>query len=211
MKRVYKYLFVFLGSLFIFPLVSNAQCSYERQAELSKIAANVKFSYTYEMQQTVELRPAFKIYITNLTKDIYIRDEYNDLTILGTGEKQINYSDLSSATFTIYSNDSACRGELLMTQHVNMPSYNSYSQSEKCKQNPDFKFCALWNAEPSSETQFDEELEKKQNKTEVKENEDENGLVYFFNQNKKIIITTILAFAALIVIIIIRKKHFSKM
>ena len=132
MKRVYKYLFVFLGSLFIFPLVSNAQCSYERQAELSKIAANVKFSYTFEMQETVELRPLFKIFITNLTNDIYIVDDYNGLTILGNGEKQVNYGDVSSATFKIYSNDPACRGELLMTQHVNMPSYNPYSRSEEC-------------------------------------------------------------------------------
>lgn len=212
MKRVYKYLFVFLGSLFIFPLVSNAQCSYERQAELSKIAANVKFSYTFEMQETVELRPLFKIFITNLTNDIYIVDDYNGLTILGTGEKQVNYGDVSSATFKIYSNDPACRGELLMTQHVNMPSYNPYSRSEECKQNSDFKFCDLWNAEPSSEAQFNEELEKQKSQQKVKENIDnENAISYFLEKNKSIIIATIIAIIALIVIIFIRKKHFGKM
>ena len=98
MKRVYKYLLVFLGSLFLFPLVSNAECSYERQAELSKIASNVQFSYTYEV---VEGTPQFNVNIINLTNDIYVQYT-NDMfrpIISGVGEKTIAGTNGSTMNF----------------------------------------------------------------------------------------------------------------
>lgn len=209
MKRIYKYLFVFLGSLFIFPLVSSAECSYERQAELSKIAANVKFSYTYEMQEAIELRALFKIYITNLTKDIYVRDEYNDLTIAGVSEKTVNYGDVSPAVFQIYSNDSSCKGELLTTKYVNMPTYNSYSQRQECQENPDFEFCEIWNAKPESETQFNDKMTKyqKQKTTDNSEKTEEKDLLYFFQRNKTTLIIVAICVFVLITIAILRRKY----
>lgn len=184
MKRVYKYLFVFLGSLFMFPLVSNAACSYERQAELSKIAANVQFSYTYDV---VNGNPQFTINITNLTNDIYIENT-NDISrqiISGVGEKTISSVNGRTMNFVIYSNDNNCRGEIIVTKYLNVPKFNDLSSDEECKKNPNFKYCQVWTDNESITTeQFEETLE------EYKTNNDNNGNLQdqdFWQQIKKFI------------------------
>ena len=47
--RYIKYVvFTFICMIFV-PLVSYADCDYQREAELSRIASNVQINYTYEI------------------------------------------------------------------------------------------------------------------------------------------------------------------
>lgn len=205
MKRAYKYLFVFLGSLFMFPLVSNAECSYERQAELSKIASNVQFSYTYDVTNGT---PQFTVNITNLTNDIYVVDNKGDTFVNNEISKM--YSFENKITYKIYSNDSLCRGEYLLTRYVNLPSYNSFSQTEECKQNPKFKYCSTWGSLPDSGYQFDVELESYKVQQENLEKEKQatiwQQLIEFINQNKLILLITLFAIVIVIIFIILYKR-----
>lgn len=211
MKRVYKYLFVFLGSLFIFPLVSNAQCSYERQAELSKIAANVKFSYTYD---TTNGFPTFNVIITNLTNDIYV-EHTNDMfgsIISGVGEKQFSSTNGDNLTFDIYSNDNNCRGTKIMTQYLNLPKYNDLSNREECKENPDFKYCQVWNDnENITSENFDTSLKKYKNDHEDTQKTNDSDvwskIKIFLLQNKIILITSGICIIILVIYGVYRFKQ----
>ena len=128
MKRL-KYLICFMVCVFACPLISNAECSYERQAELSRIASNVQFSYTYEMTENY---PRFTVSVTNITNDIYVIDDYG-VIISGATEGNRTYQGSNNIEFVIYSNDSSCRGEKLLTQYVSFPTYNKFYNTNKIR------------------------------------------------------------------------------
>lgn len=203
MKRVYKYLFVFLGSLFMFPLVSNAECSYERQAELSKIASNVQFNYTYDVNN---YKAKFHVYITNLTKDIYVVDNYGR-TFQNEGEAVADFENNGNAiSFEIYSNDASCRGEYIVTQYVTLPYYNMIHNSIECGQYPDFKYCDLWlNTNGVTGEEFSTELKKyKENNISTNKNTNdnvkkENIIIEVLKEHYYILIAIIILIVAIII------------
>lgn len=206
MKRIYKYLFVFLGSLFMFPLVSNAECSYERQAELSKIASNVQFSYTYD---SVNDMPKFNVIITNLTNDIYIKDDSMN-TIIGTGEKNYQYENGTSVTYKIYSNDPSCRNEQILTKYINLPAYNAFSNTEECIKNPNFDYCQVWTSTGLKAEDFETKYEQYQNELEEKEKQNEQKgtieiIKLFIQNNLNVIIMCLIAVLILLTMFIYRK------
>lgn len=212
LEKVYKYLIVSLGCMFISPLVTHAECSYERQAELSRIASNVQFNYNYEFKDGV---PIFTATMTNLTNDIYVTTDDNILNadgsytnkFSGVGEKQVRFAEGTSAQFEIFSADSSCYGEHLLTQYLTMPSYNPYSQSEECKNYPDFKYCQMWTNSAISTTQFNQELEKYKNvKNAISSEEDNNSWLdtikeFIFRPNILIPLVAILIAAAIAIAI----------
>jgi len=196
----------------MFPLVSNAQCSYERQAELSKIASNVQFSYTYDFQinEDGERIPKFSVFINNITRDIYIIEDYNGLVINSMDEKKIDYTGIPSVQFTIYSNDPNCKGEKLLVKNVNMPVYNQFSHSEECQKNPTFKFCQLWGDKPLNTEDFNTELNQKINETK-EENYSDIGvyekILNFISDNKLSLILVVLSLLFIIIYFTLIKKH----
>ncbi len=204
LEKVYKYLIVSLGCMFISPLVIHAECSYERQAELSRIASNVQFSYSYEMKSN---QPQFSVNITNLTNDIYIVDNYNNI-FSGNGEKREQYSYGKTINFNIYSNDPLCYGEELMVQYVNIPHFNRYSEDEVCKNKEEYKLCQMWvNTSHLSIDQFRKEVNK------YKKNEPKNNQIdteeTWWTAVYKIIVQNYYIFIILLVLIIaiaIKKK-----
>ncbi|MCI9585899.1 MAG: hypothetical protein HFH45_04615 [Bacilli bacterium] len=193
LKPIKKYLIIFVACFFLFPLASNAQCSYERQAELSKIASNVKFSYTYDVQED---RPDFTINITNITNDIYIKEQETGNII--NKEFNVPNTDIGgkSVTYNIYSNDVNCKGELLITKYVTLPEYNNFSNIEDCQDYPDFKYCKKWmNTSEITQEQFDQEFEKytdtkfnNDNETKIKK----NFWQMYFDDNKKWIMSIVI-------------------
>lgn len=209
MKRCYKFVLVFLGSMFMFPALSNAQCSYERQAELSRIASNVQFSYNY-LATSDQIQ--FLVNITNLTNDVYLKDS-NGTVISGLGERQLNYFGGSTIRYDIYSKDSNCFNELISTKYIKLPNYNHFATYDDCKKNPDFELCTLWanNADLSDEI-FYEKLENNLKKTPTNIN-NESDHKNFFEQIKEEFInghfTTIVIVSGtvlLLVIILVLKK-----
>ena len=167
-----------------FPLNVHASCDYERQAELSRIASNVQINYSYEVGWGAGA--FFTAYITNVTNDIYITDNYAH-RFSGNKEGSASYLAGSKVEYTIYSNDSSCYGEKIVTQYLDIPHYNSYSQSDDCKENPNFKYCQLWDYVIVDTAQFKEELEKyKQAKQSDEQGEEET--IGVFEQIKSFIV-----------------------
>lgn len=208
MKTKINYLLVFLGCMLIFPLTSNAQCSYERQAELSRIAANVQFSYTYEIENNDSAIPRFIITATNLTNDIYITDLEGNTSINRT-EMQMSCYDCQKIAIDIYSNDDACKNEKLLTQYVSLPIYNKFYKKDICVKNRDDEHCALWrNNDVYSLSDF-EKLFK--NKTNENVNEDNNiatnDFLRIIRQNKGIVVASIVVFMLIIIFVIAIKRR----
>jgi len=202
LKRKLNYLFVFLVSLFVFPILASAQCSYERQAELSRIASNVGFSYNYKIQDSI---PNFTVNITNVTNDIYVVDDLNNVFV-NSYEFNPLYTDQARIIYKIYSNDDNCRGELIFTNYVNFPTFNRFYSSNECKENPDFKLCGLWTDTRYYSTEdFNSELEKYKNIAIVDEKQNDRSLFdqildFVTNKNEAIcLIIFILIFIGVLV------------
>ncbi len=174
-----KYIFIALAFWLIPNVVQvQAECSYERTAELSRIASNLQFSYEYEMHDTGD--PTFTVTINNLTDDIYVVDNYG-VVFSGTGEKTQNYLNGAEPKFIVYSNDSDCYGEKLLTSYLNLPKYNWYSQEDICLQNSEYELCAIWydvsDIDPDQFESLVENYEKsKDNASGVDENDDTQNL-----------------------------------
>lgn len=203
----FKYLAIIFGTLLLTPFTVKADCDYERLAELSRIASNIQFSYTYTADENGE--PHFNIDIVNLTNDIYIEDNsVFKRYISGTGERQVSYSAGSSIDFDIYSNDPNCRGELLLTQYVNLPQFNYYSTSENCQKYPDFKYCQIWSNTVVNETTFNNELKQYQSQSSDKTVEEKKDfweiLAQFYEDNKLSINAVIVGISVLIIYLIFR-------
>ena len=152
-----KKCFCLLFLMLLFPLQAKADCDYKRQADLSKIASNVQISYSYLIDENHE--PQFFVNVTNLTDDVYIIDDYDNV-LRGSGEKEIKYSRGSNIRFVFYSNDPNCLDEKITTRYLKIPYFNQYYNTEECKKYPNFKYCKLWNYETIGEEQYKEELAK---------------------------------------------------
>lgn len=164
MVKKVKYLFFAIVCMCVTPLITHAECDYQRLAELSRLASNVQLSYTYDGN-------GFVIYMTNLTSDLYTKDAFENV-IYGGNEKQFSYSS-GSYNFTIYSNDAACAGEKLLTKSINLPTPNVYALYDECNQYPSFKYCQKWGEFLISEEEFYAELNNYKKDLEATEIEPE--------------------------------------
>ena len=158
-----RYLVFLLVCMFIFPLLTNAECNYQRKAELSKIAGNVQFSYNYTVSSGIQ----YDVHITNLTDDVYIVDNYdnvlrgsNDITFPYSNFLELTFFPGDTVSFSIYSNDVNCKDELLMKKSITLPNYNYYALSEECENYPNFKYCNLWGKVDVDYEKFYSELNK---------------------------------------------------
>lgn len=200
--------YILLSFVCLFPYDVNAECDYQRKAELSRIASNVQVSYNYDQDNN------FTVNITNLTDDIYIKDDY-DVIIEGAGEKNFNYSDGEKIKYRIFSNDNNCKDEELLTKYVNLPIYNLYSNYDECKMYPEFQYCQKWLSTSITTDQFSKRLNEyvKDNSNSGKSSKTEDNvldvIVEFFKNNILILILfSILIF--IIIVIILFKKIRSK-
>lgn len=145
-----KYVIFTLICMCVTPLITHAECDYQRQAELARLASNVQLTYTYNSNS------GFQVIMTNLTSDLYAVDDYGK-RINGGGEK-IFESSSGTVNFDIYATDRSCSGKLV-TKSINLPSINVYSYYDECKQYPNFKYCQLWGEFSVTNDQFTKELE----------------------------------------------------
>lgn len=207
MKQV-KYLLFTLICIFIFPLISHGECDYQRKAELSRLAGNVKTSYSYTLDNAGN--PQFVINITNLSEDIYLKQKDNFTIISGVGEKQIEVGYDKSISYDIYSNDPSCKDEFLLTKYIEMPVVNSLADSNLCKNNSNFKYCQRWGSYSIDYNEFQTQLSLyKKNIKKNNYNSKDNILqifVDFFNNNKFMIIFFGIITGCLIVYYIFYKK-----
>lgn len=157
-----KYVIFALICMCVTPLITHAECDYQRLAELSRLASNVQLSYTYSEES------GFQITMTNLTNDLYATNIYGQR--INGGAERVFEAVSGSYNYDIYSNDSNCPGEFLLRKSINLPVRNSYSYYDECKQYPNFKYCQMWSNISVTHEQFMEELEQyKGNVEEMKD------------------------------------------
>lgn len=211
MKYV-KYCIVFIIGMIILPFITHAECDYQRKAELSRIAGNVKLAYEYDVSQELK----FSVIITNITNDIYLVDGLGT-TFSGSSEMTHRYRDGQTIRYTIYSNDANCRGEELLTQYISLPYYNIYYDYSSCKLHPEHQYCKMWSdtravsREKFEQVMYAETLKK--NITSVNEEENESfvdNILDFINEHKFIIIITGVVILIIVIGLIIR-RHIRKL
>ena len=163
MKRGYYSLVLFF-CMFIFPTFVHAECSYERTAELSRIASNVQLSYNYKLEYGLE----YDVHITNLTSDVYAMDNFGnvftgntDITKHYSHDDDVSFYSGDTIYYNIYSNDDNCKGEYLLKKYITLSNYNEYSTFPECMKYPDFKYCQKWISSRGIDSEiFKEELKK---------------------------------------------------
>ncbi len=138
-----KYLLIILICMVIMPFNAKAEqipdCSIERTAELSRIASNVKFDYSYDVNASGI--PSFYVTGSNINSNIYVIDDegsrFNE-------DFTRHYNNGQTITYTIYSNDAECRGKEIIKSYVTLPKYNYYSEFDECKGKSDLDICQKW-------------------------------------------------------------------
>lgn len=136
-----KYVMFSLLCVFISPFIVKADCSYEREAELSRIASNIQLSYTYEI---INGYIQYYVNITNVTEDVYIIDSLGNRFSSNKEFVQKYSLGNNKMQFTIYSNDSNCKNEEILTKYLNFPYYNQFSNVPECQQYKELDLCSLW-------------------------------------------------------------------
>ncbi len=246
MKKINKLIFTIILALISIDVY--AACDTKELNELRSAAANIKTSYEVmegkfdpseysppdgitdeELEEYEGVYTFFRIYITNLTPDLYIT-VYNDLTDQTT---TYNYSDSTDGTITfdwddirglvnyqitVYSsNQTNCADTKLHTLYLTTPRYNEYSSYEICDGAEDYYLCYEYLTVPEdvSYSEFVQNVEeyKINHNTEKEEEEspqESNDFISFLSQHKVpilVISITILAIGGLTTVIIIKKRR----
>lgn len=197
MRNLKYYVFTII-CIIMFPIIGHAECSYERQAELSRIASNVQLSYTYDETN------GFIIYMTNLTSDLYAEDSHGKK--INGGQEYSESAASSSYSYVIYSNDSNCYGDKLVTKSITIPTLNAFSFSDECKAYPNFKYCQKWGSFDLTSDQFEQALNKYKGEVEKKRKttvESENVWKIILNVlSENVFVICFLCISAIIAIVI---------
>lgn len=203
MKRLRYVTFIILCA-FLSPLVTKAQCTDQRMAELNKIAGNVQVSYNYEIIDGDS--PNFRLDISNLTGDVYAGYSPYGISerIINTDTENLEALSSGNYDFKIYSNDDECRGQLLLVKSVNVPTFNNYVYFDECKKDSNFKYCKMWSNIGVDEDTFYEEYAKYNNSVV---NDEKSKRVSSFNFNYNILIYTVITATILGIIIFIIYKR----
>lgn len=185
MRTSVNYLMFLLICIFMSPLIVNADCDYQRISDLKKIASNVQFNYSYDLnsvqRQTLNgintvNEPSFSVDISNITGDIYVIDNIDNVF---NSDTTLSYDSINRIEYDIYSRDVNCPDKLLSTKYITIPRFNDYSLSNECKQYPNFKYCSLWqDSDAIYSDDFDSELAlyKKNISSKSKVNKESSGI-----------------------------------
>ena len=227
-----------------------AACDATEMNTLNSLAANVGKSYEVierevsseeanatppdgltieEYENYVFVRKFFRIYITNITEELYVV-----VTNENTGEeKTFNYADTDNGsvyfdervgteivnyTIDIYSSDiTNCRDQRLYTQYLTTPMYNLNSESGLCEGIEDFYLCHEYLSVDVDFTNFMEKTEEyraSHTNGEVEEDipveENANGFIAFVQEHWLIVLgisVAVLAAGGLITFVVIKKRR----
>ncbi len=210
MKYV-KYCIVFIIGMIILPFITHAECDYQRKAELSRIAGNVKLAYEYDVTKAQK----FSVLITNITNDIYLVDSLGT-TFSGSSEMSHRYDSGQTIRYTIYSNDVNCKGEELLTQYISLPYYNKYHDYGSCIGNEDHEYCKMWSntssipREQFEQAMYDASIQKIADEAKLKEESFFERIWNFITEHTTIWIGLGVIVILGIIILIIR-RHMRKL
>ncbi len=177
MKRIFTITLIILCLLLI-PKVKASSCDDADIVRLTKIATNVNFSYTYQEYKDSVL---FTINLSNMNSEIYLKDFEHNKTYRYNGEivnHATGYKDNQTVRFDIYS--TKCK-ELLFTNYVNLPPYNSYYDDPLCEGISTYYLCQKWSYVSLNYNGFKAKIEeyKKEINNPTNPTEEENILFWY--------------------------------
>lgn len=221
-----------------------AACSSEDNIKLNKAAININPSYEVkEGEYQGEVDPPdgedvdnpkvtyfyHKIYISNLTEDLYVvvtnnKDKTKKTLRYEDGENGIvsfdwnNLWEITDFIITVYSSDKTnCPDTKLYTTYLTTPLYNDFSTYEACSGLDEFYLCYQFLTVPQVDFNTFVELTNKyregkidKNGDEIKDKEEEKGFVAFVKKHKVMIGVTamvIVVAGGIVTVIIVRKQR----
>ena len=252
MKK-FKVLALILTLFFISDPVVKAACSTEESVKLSKEAGNVKASYEIlqkdiakepnfnvpdgltpeEAAEYVSMQDYFRIYITNLTENLYVT-VYDNIT---NETRTFSYSDSKDGTIsfdvdyyeiydirnyviTVYSSiNTNCQDQKLYTTYLTTPMYNFYNEDPACNGAEDFYICQKYLSVSLKgindifgkiERYKEGKLNNDGEEITEPEKEKDKGFGTFLKENKSVIIAVtvcVVAIGGLVTVIIVKKQR----
>lgn len=209
MKRKNIIFLIFLLMLSFTKVNAADLCTSSKYSNLKKKAASIKAEWKLNFDDAH--KAYFTLKLTNVDDDLLLK--YNDnMYKPKNGEITLNnmFDGGNTYALKIYGGyETSCVEEYVYTKNVKIPKYNYYSESDKCKENPEFKLCdKFYDGTIENDTEFQEKLNEYLNSDEHKK------VVKDKNNNK--IITYIAVGAGVVVIaggayfMLIKKKNINK-
>ena len=213
-----KKLLIGLLILFLFTIVKvdALSCDYEERAKLNNEVKNIKVNYEVKEK---ELPKGVNVPDEYIGTDYVVKEEYFQINILNLTENEVvkvtndknknvitikysdttdgNYSfdwdDLSAITKLSFevltSNKTGCSDESIKTLTLQLPRYNSYSQSNVCETMPDYYLCQKYvTYDYVDYSSFSNSIAKEQTKRDEEKQKSNSGIWDFFKNNKNVII-----------------------
>lgn len=207
-----KYIFIFaLIILILIPINIKANCNYEDQSALNKLASHVNYDYEYVGGNF------FNVTISNVTNDLKLLYNNKYYTNLNGKVVLYNLKNNDENNIIIYSTESSrCPNISIRTLYIKLPYYNQYSEREECKEYSSFDVCSKFVKKQISQDEFEQAIEKKELQEEIekfiKENQENNFKKQKFVLSKLNISLVISAGIILIIItmLILKLKKIKK-
>lgn len=189
----------------------DALCDASELERLKNISLKVDFSYTYKIDNIKDdsgsyTIPNFSITAVNLDKELkvlvindYYSNDYREFKFNGNREytlNDFNNNENVVVTFKALTNNE-CSGKTVYTKKIDLPFYNSFFDSEECKEYPEFKYCKRLLDNSVSSNTFDKELENY--KKSLNESPTKNNV---FSKQKYLIVGVILIFIIITIVIL---------
>lgn len=150
---------IILLLLLLIPTSVHALCNDSEKIRLNKLASNVTYSYTYE-ESNQDI--SYTVTISNLSKDLIIRDRYNGKDYRGNGQDIVikGYAQQTTAKFYIYADNQSCYSSSILTNAISFPAYNPYYNDDVCKKAQGYIYCRKWIIMPYSYEEFKSKVNK---------------------------------------------------
>ncbi len=170
MKKYYLKI-LFLIVLFTFPLKVKADCSNIEKVRLQKLAGNVNFSYRYKESSYGTI--VFGITVSNLTSELYMIDHSSGKRYYSDNQDFTisDYKPGKTIQFDFYEKSGSCIQDVVFTNYVTLPYYNTYYNSRICQDVQEFKLCQKWLKTRISYKKLYEEITKYKTKKLIEQEE----------------------------------------
>lgn len=192
------------------------QCTSDEMNRLRSLANNVQFKTEYEIidgtedEESGDIFAQYKIKVINMSDELRIsyRDIGNsDFTDVSVSElDDISFYGGTNLEFKIYAyTNNLCIDELLKTEKLNLPLYNTFyrDNKDKCKKYPEFKYCKEFIEDNKTEDEINKEFEKYINGDDNEFKEVQNGYL-------RIVIILVVFVVIVGVIVAAKFKFFNK-
>lgn len=140
MKKIILILLMF----FVYSISISAECTDSAYANLVFEAKGINYNYILYDTGLETRYPLmrYRMTVSNITSNLLVR--YGEESTIITTRNNIisNLIPGEAQFFSITgSTSSACPGRELSSKYVTLPDYNSYTNTDECKESPEFKYC----------------------------------------------------------------------